>query len=94
MNSIPVVRLEVEYMKHSILHAFADYQVQVDEQVKRAVDAACTPDNLQRILNAEVKQEIERAIKSEVEHFFRYGSGKDAVRAAVLAVLDNDQEAL
>ena len=65
-NSIPVVRLEVEYMKHTILHAFTEHSLKVDEDVKRAVDHFCRPENIQAIVKGAVDSVLKEAINSEI----------------------------
>lgn len=42
-RSIPVVRLEVEYMKHAILHAFTDMQLRLDKDCIFTIRALSAP---------------------------------------------------
>lgn len=92
MNGVPLIRLEVEYMKHSIVHALSEYQVQMDQQLKVAVEKACSPENLQRVLDQEVRNTLDLAIKNELDHFFRFGDGKDVLRDAVNMAIKRTQQ--
>jgi hypothetical protein len=88
MNNIPIIRLEIEHMKHAMLHAFADYQIHIDETLRNAVEAFCQPDNIERIVTKQVSDSLEQAIRDEVDNFFRWGKGRAAIKAAVLARLE------
>lgn len=82
--NVPIIRLEVEGMKHAMLQALSNYHVQMDQEVKAAVEAYCTPENLSHILHKEVYQQLDFAVKEEVRRFFDYsGNGRAAVREAV-----------
>lgn len=87
-QSFPVVRLEVEYMKHAILHAFTEHTLKVDADVKRAVEAFCTPENIGAIVERAVNDTLREAINEEIEHFYRYGAGREAIKEAVLKRLE------
>lgn len=85
--SIPIIRLHVEGMKHSIITALTEYQAQMDEDVKKAVESYCTEENVSRVVREAAAAEIDKAIKDEIHHFFSYGEGRKIVRAAVQAGL-------
>lgn len=88
---IPVVRLEVEYMKQAILHAFMDRQLKLDEDVNRAVDEFCRPGNIAAIIKRAVDDSLKEAINSEIEKFYRYGAGRAAIADAVQKRLYGDE---
>lgn len=82
-QSIPVVRLEVEYMKHAILHAFTEHTLKVDADVKRAVEHFCRPENIRSVASAAVDSVLKEVINAEIEKFYRYGAGREAIAQAV-----------
>lgn len=92
-RSVPVVRLEVEYMKHAILHAFTEHTAKVDADVKAAVEKFCQPGNVARIVQDAVDRVLRDAINAEIEHFYRYGAGRDHLKEAVRKRLDGDNDA-
>ena len=81
--SVPVVRLEVGYMKHAILHAFTEYAAQIDVDVKSAVEKFCTPENVKTIIGKAVQDTLKSAIEDEIDKFFRYGAGRKFLAEAV-----------
>lgn len=83
-ESFPVVRLELESMRHSILHAFSETQLKTDELVKAVVSRVCTPEYIEQKLQTEVYRALDDAISKEVDRFFRYTSeGQEIVQKAV-----------
>lgn len=84
MNNIPIIRLEVEGMKHTMLMHLMEYQVQVDAYVKQAIESYCSEENLAHVINKHVKEEMDAAVKAEVRDFFGYGkAGRRAVKEAI-----------
>jgi hypothetical protein len=87
--NIPIIKLEVQGMKHTVQTALAQYAAQMDSSVQAAIEAYCSDDNLNAVINAAVRGALEEAIKSEVQDYFRWsGAGREAVRAAVTEHLD------
>lgn len=87
MESLPIIRLEVEYMKHAICHAFSQHQMQLDEAVKAAVDTFCQPDHINGIVADAVDRTLRDGVQKAVESFFRYGAGGDTIKEQVIKKL-------
>ena len=87
-QSIPVVRLEVEYMKHAILQAFTEHTLKVDADVKAAVERFCRPENIQEIVGKAVDDTLKAVINDEIGNFYRDGAGREAIKRAVAKRLD------
>lgn len=85
---IPVIRLTLEGMKGSILKAFSELELQLDEDIRAAVEAYCTPENVAAIINREVQTAIDAAVKQEVDNFYRYGEGRQIIRKVIQERLD------
>jgi hypothetical protein len=81
--NVPIIRFEIEGMKHTLQVALSQYAAVMDEQMQEAVEASCTVENLQRIIEKSAKQEIECAINEEIRKFYSYGKGREAIRNAV-----------
>lgn len=90
MNSVPVIRMELEGFKIALLHAMSDHQLQIDQNVQAAVEKFCTPENLAKIIEDKSHTIMREAIESEVRDFFTYGDGRKAIRAAVQKKLKED----
>jgi len=81
--NIPILRLEVEGLRQTVQTVLIRHAAQMDADIQGAVDAYCTPENISRVVQAAATKALEDAIKTEVDTFFRYGSGRKAVAAAV-----------
>lgn len=82
-HSFPVLRLQVEGMKHTIQMAFSEYAAQMDSDVQTAVEKFCAPENLKRVIEEIADKYLEEAIRDEIKRFFRHGAGKHAIASAV-----------
>ena len=87
--NIPIIRLEVEGMKRTILRALADHSMRIDASVQAAVETYCTEGNISVVVREEVKRQLDAAVKEEVRNFFQYSKpGRQAVREAVIRYLN------
>ena len=82
MNT-PIIRLEIEGMRQTILAALTQHHVQLDTYIQSALEKYCSDDYIQGVVDASAKRALDEAIKGEVESFFRYGPGRAAVKAAI-----------
>lgn len=85
--NVPIIKLHVEGMKHTVMCALMEHQAKMDASIEAAINAVCTPENIDAVVQRAARSAMEQAIASEVENFFRYGSGREAVAAAVKAKL-------
>jgi hypothetical protein len=83
VTAIPIVRLEVDGMKHSILQALSTYATDLSEEIKSAVERFCTPENIQAVIDREVHSVISRVVGEEVDRFYRSGAGRAVISQAV-----------
>lgn len=88
MSGVPIIRFEVEQMRHAITLALSDYAMRMDADVQAAVAAAMTPENVSRAIHDAASKEIEHAIRGEISNFFRFGKGREAIKKAVTETLD------
>lgn len=87
MNSPIVIKLEVEGMRYSMLNAFSEHQGAMAEEVKRAVTEYCTPENLSSVVHKEARRCVDAAVAKAIDEYFRFGEGREAVKAAVLKLV-------
>lgn len=85
--ALPVIRLTVEGMKHQIVTALSEYEMILSEEIKKAVEAYCRPENIERVVAEQARAVLDEVIRKEVEDFYRHGEGRKAVKEAVLARL-------
>ena len=82
--SFPVIKIELERMRATLLVALSEYAARMDSDIQTAVDQFCQPDNLKAVIEQVVERELKAAISQEVEQFFRYGAGRQAISRAVV----------
>ena len=87
-TNIPIVRLTLETMQHSILMAFSDHAAKMDADVQAAVKAMCTPENVARMISEQTNRAIEAAINEQIRSYYAYGNGARVIKDAVVAHLD------
>lgn len=92
MSHFPIIKLEIESLKHSILHELSQYHFEVDSMVKEEIKKYCREDNIRQVLRAQISQSISHAIKQETENFFSYGPGREFVKAEVIKKLSEGIE--
>lgn len=83
LKSYPIVSLQIENMRHVVKTAITEHQAQVDADVQKALDAACSPENLSRVIHEATISTVSQVIEEEVKAFFQYGDGRKAIAAAV-----------
>lgn len=82
-DGIPVIRLTVEGMKHQIMHALMEHELALSNEIQRAVEAFCQPENIQAVINREVNAVVSSVIREEIDRFYRRGDGRAVIRTAV-----------
>jgi NAD+--asparagine ADP-ribosyltransferase len=88
--NVPIIRLELESMKQSILFALSERNFSIDQQIKEALDKYLEKNNIQGIIDASVEKAIDSIVKEESDHFFRYGSGAKVIRDSIQQTLSNN----
>jgi hypothetical protein len=87
----PVIRLELQRMRYTVMSALTHYTAELDTEVRAAVERYCEPENIRAVVSAEVTQAIDAAVKSEVKAYFAYGgAGRAVIRDAVVARLNEE----
>ena len=84
----PIIRIEVEAMRAAMVHAFSQQCLEIDQQFQVAIEVACQPDNVQRILSEAAARYIKEAVDSEIKSYFLYGDGRKAIAAEVARMLE------
>jgi hypothetical protein len=91
-NTMPIVRIELQSMRLSMVHAFHDMQLKMDEMAKQAIDDALDPKRIQEMMTRTAREEIDRVILEETNAFFRYGPGRKVIAEIVAKKLSEDLE--
>jgi hypothetical protein len=88
---IPIIKLEVQGMRHTMAFALSQYTAQIDETLQAALEAYCTPENLERVIQTETAKILDQVIKEEVKNWFTYGEGRKAIKEAVEKKLGDNE---
>lgn len=90
MGEFPIIRLELERARHTLMVAISERMANMSSEIKAAIEREITPEKVQAILQDQVRITLQGAIKDEVESFFRYGKGRAALRKAIEMQLDDN----
>jgi hypothetical protein len=90
MNGIPMVRLTLEHMQIEIVQAINTYMAQKSEEFQAAIEQACTPEKVARIVAESVERELKEALAKEVRNFFAWGKGRQVLKDAIDERLTRD----
>jgi hypothetical protein len=80
----PVIRFEVQGMKHSIMVALTEANLKLDRDMRAAVEAACEPSRVAQVLREEAWRCTQEALKDAVRNWFLYTEdGQGVIRDEV-----------
>jgi len=85
---MPIIRFEIEGMRHALSIALSEHIAKLDESMQQAVENFCRPENVGPLIEKIARDELSAAVRAEVERFYRFGDGREAVAAAVRESLD------
>lgn len=87
--NLPIVRIEIESMRHSLKAMLSEHAQALDESMRQAVDEALKPENVAQFLQEQVRIQMRAAISDEIQRAFGYTSaGRAAIREAVMLHLE------
>lgn len=78
-------------MKQSMIHAFSQQMLNLDELFKVALDDACNPEKVQRILTEAANRYIKEALEIETQRYFMFGEGRKSISEKVKEKLDKEE---
>jgi len=84
MNEFPILRLELDRMKQSMLVALADYHVSLSENVREQMEKIISEFDYEE----EVGKATTEAIEEAINYYFKYGNGRVVIREAVQESFD------
>lgn len=90
IGDIPIVKLELENMRQTLRVALLDHSALLSDTIQKAVDAFCTPENLEHIIYLETRTVLTQVIKEEVKNWFVYGEGRKVIKAEVIKRLEEN----
>lgn len=82
--TMPIIKLEIQHLRESVMHMISAQELELDGHVKAALDRFCSEAAISALINQAVNDALREAITQTVEGFFRYGPGREAIRGPVL----------
>ena len=82
MDGVPLIKISIEGMRETILHAFTVQQMRTERYVADSLEQFCSEENLRRIIDNEVRLAVEAALKKEIHNFFSWGDGAKLINKA------------
>lgn len=80
---LPRVRIEIEGMKHQVLHAFESYNRDVERMIKEKLENAIANYPFEAEIEKISEEVISEAIQSALERYFKYGEGSEVIKKIV-----------
>jgi len=62
------LQLDVESMRHSVIHALVDHQGEIQKQVEAEISTLATNGHLERVIKESVRRHLDTAINDAVKH--------------------------
>lgn len=85
---MPVIRIEVEGMRQQILHAFGQYNEEIEKEVDRQLKQVIENFPFEEYIEHECRGMIEESIRKALMSFFQYGAGAKAIEQAITSALE------
>lgn len=82
MNT-PILKLKFEHMEQELSVAIAGHLLQMDQMAQAALKAACSEENVRRVLTETTEAVLKKVLADEVNAFFSYGEGRKSLRVCV-----------
>lgn len=90
MLNNPILRIELDGLKHSTYHAMAGASDEINAELKRQLDAYLTTENIGALIAKEIARVVPNAISRAIEHYFRYGDGATQLEENIVDMLSGN----
>ena len=90
MTNLPIIRLEIEHLKHYICNRMINLDLQTDEYIEAALKKVCSPEHLQSMIDRYTREAVEETIRLELGAFFKTGEGRANVSKALRTLLKKE----
>jgi len=80
---LPVIKIEIEGMRHAICTMLHEHAMTMDETFQAAVNDFLKPENMEIFIKETVAHTMRGVIGETIREYFTYGEGKKAIRDAV-----------
>ena len=84
----PIIRLELDGMKASMMHMVSEKLIDLDADIKRLLDAELESGRIEEMLAKLVQEAVDASLRESVKSYFTYGAGHWTVKERAQEVLD------
>lgn len=79
----PIIRIELDHMRQSIVHALSEYSTQMTEYVNGELQRIVDSFDYDAVVREVANEAISRSIKDEIDAYFRFGEGRKQINKLV-----------
>lgn len=85
MESMPIIKLEIQEMQHQILHYFTLYQEEVSKAVREEIEKVIKNFDYE----GAVREAANDVITGAIRNYFKYGKGQYIINQTIDEALNN-----
>lgn len=86
--NMPIIKIEINDLKHGIMHVLADRNNEINEQIKKTIDETLTEEWILESIKFNVDQAIRKAIDSFSDDHHIRDAIKDCIGQVVVDALE------
>ena len=91
MDGVPIIKIEVEQMRHTILAAFAERTLNFSSELQLALDRACSPDAIQQTIDKAARDAVHTSIDTAVRRWWSTSeTAQELIKQAVTKRLEEE----
>jgi len=91
MFNAPIIRLEVESMKHAMVTAFNNQSLNFSKELQLALDRAISPDVIQATIDKAAREVVAQTVDSAVRKWWATSEvAQDLIKQAVTKRLEEE----
>jgi len=85
MSELPLIRIEIQEMKHTITSHLNTYHKQVSEAVEKEIETAIEEYDFV----GEVQKIVHNVMTSKIDNYFKYGAGNKLISEVIGKTLED-----
>ena len=87
-NDTFTIKLDLTMMSEKVQCHIARRSEEIHGLVNKTVQAYVTDGTLERVIDAEVRKQLDASVKDSIDRYFTYGNGRSHIEKQVEAALD------
>lgn len=91
MNGFPIIKLSVERMQQTMLHAFSQTQLDISNEVEKALKIACSQESIDSIVSIEAQKCVNEAVKEAMKKWWLTSeTGQNLIKQAISEKMEEE----